>query len=448
MPETSINQQFFEFLQQSTSPFHAVQTMADMLLEAGFEQLHENQRWNLHAEQRYFVIREDAALIAFTLDCPDCLLLGYRMIGAHTDSPGLLLKPRPEVTSNGYGQLGAEIYGGPLLNTWLDRDLSLAGRITGVNQHGHLSSRLIDIRRPVLMIPSLAIHLDRELERSASPDRQKHLVPIFTQLNNSNSTEQSFHEWLLKEESLREETEDLESILSTSLYCYDPQAPTLFGAREQFISGPRLDNLLSCFVAVKALTQAQTRQNRLLICSNHEEIGSTSTTGADSSFLQSIMTRIIPDDTDRQCCLNHSLFISLDNAHAVHPNHSDRHESGHMPRLNGGPVIKHNAGQRYATSDISAALVRQLASESDVSTQDFVMRNDIPCGSTIGPRISAQLGIRTVDVGAPSLAMHSIRETTGSSDPLQLFQLIHHFLTREHVPTINHAGSGLQSSAQ
>ncbi len=436
MLQTTLNQKLFEFLRQSTSPFHAARTMARMLREAGFEQLFEDQRWSLQPEQRYFVLRDQASLIAFTLAGPDSLTAAYRMLGTHTDSPGLLLKPRPDISANDFAQTGVEIYGSPLLSTWFDRDLSLAGRMTGLDSQGQLVSHLVDIQRPVLMIPSLAIHLDRNLERSAGPDRQKHLTPIFSQ--NSTHDEHSFYQWLLTETAEETKSIPLESILNTSLFCYDPQPPALFGAHDEFISGARLDNQLSCFVAALALTQAQTRQNRLLICSNHEEVGSTSRSGADSSFLQAIMARIIPDQTDRQCCLNRSLLISLDNAHAVHPNHSDRHDPSHLPQLNQGPVIKHNAGQRYATSDLSAALIKQLARGANIKTQDFVMRNDLACGSTIGPRLSAQLGIRTADIGAPTLAMHSIRETTGSQDPLQLYQLIHHFLIRDQLPTIAH----------
>lgn len=221
------------------------------------------------------------------------------------------------------------------------------------------------------------------------------------------------------------------------LFCYDCQPPSFLGLGNEFIMGSRLDNLLSCFVGITAMTETRADNNRLLICYNHEEIGSITAAGAQGSFLHSILKRIIPDSVSRHRALRGSFFISMDNAHGVHPNFSDKSDPEHMPLLNHGPVLKTNANQRYATTSVSSAIYKTIAAEAGVVTQNFVMRNDMACGSTIGPHTAAILGIPTVDVGAPTLAMHSIREMTGSHDPFLLYKTINRFLTRDHLPQTN-----------
>jgi len=234
--------------------------------------------------------------------------------------------------------------------------------------------------------------------------------------------------------SREHQDKDVAEILGFDMFCYDTQPPCHIGYKNEFISGSRLDNLLSCYVGMRSMLEANGSGNRMFICNNHEETGSTSATGALGSLPVAVIERLIPDVESRQICLGRSFFISMDNAHGVHPNYADKSDPSHSIQLNHGPVIKINANQRYATNSFSNASFQMLAKEVGVKTQEFVMRSDMACGSTIGPLIASQLGVRTVDVGAPSLAMHSIRELTGSQDPYLLYQPILHFLSREHLP--------------
>ncbi len=432
MKEEHFTKKFFNFLNSSPTPYHAISVMAIHFLEQGYQQLFENERWELEKGKSYFTIRDDGALVAFTLGFNPPEQQGFRILGAHSDSPCLQIKPLPGVNKLDYHQLGVEVYGGALLSPWFDRDLSLAGRACCHMEGKTLKSFLVDFRRPMLSIPSLAIHLDREANKNRSINSQLHIAPILSQVVDSILPE---FKTILRDRIVEEHGEHgVVNVLSFDMFCYDPQAPSYLGLKKEFISAPRLDNLLSCFVGMHAMLEANSRGNRMFICNNNEETGSMSTTGALGSLPVSIIERIIPDTQARRICLNRSFFISMDNAHAVHPNFSDKSEPAHRVLLNHGPVIKINANQRYATNSFSQALFQLLASEIDVKTQEFVMRNDMACGSTIGPLIASQLGIRTVDVGAPTLAMHSIRELTGSSDPHLLYRTIFHFLTRKDLP--------------
>ncbi|MFH2124192.1 MAG: M18 family aminopeptidase [Pseudomonadota bacterium] len=436
MQEDRFIQDFFEFLQASPTPFHAVFSMAAKLRESGFQELCETQTWELHPGSSYFIIRDNGALAAFTLASSDAQDQGFRIMGAHTDSPALQIKPLAGKTSLSFFQLGVEVYGGPLLSTWFDRELSIAGRVVCRTTEGALLTLLIDFKRPLAIIPSLAIHFDREANNGHPINKQKELVPILSQITEGESLNLSS---ILTEQIKKEHSNiKVEAIMSFDLFCYDCQPPSFLGLGNEFITASRLDNLLSCFVGYSAMLEAlkdrKADNNRLLICNNHEEIGSLTASGAKGLFLHSILGRIMPDPTIRERTLRRSFFISMDNAHGVHPNFSDKSEPEHMPLLNHGPVIKSNANQSYATTSISGAIYKTIATEAGVSTQDFVMRSDMACGSTIGPHTSALLGIPTIDIGAPTLAMHSIRELTGSHDPFLLCRTINCFLTRERLP--------------
>jgi aspartyl aminopeptidase len=434
MQEDRFNQDFFRFLQASPTPFHAVSFMAERLRNSGFHQLFETDTWELQPTSSYFIIRDNGAIVAFTLASQHNKEQGFRLMGAHTDSPSLQIKPLAGKTSHSFFQLGVEVYGGPLLATWFDRDLSLAGRVVCATTEGVLTTLFVDFKRPMLIIPSLAIHFDREANKGRAINRQKELAPILSQITG----EDSLNFPLIIAEQINKEHPDtkIATILGFDLFCYDCQPPSFLGLGNDFITGSRLDNLLSCFVGVTAMAETRADNNRLLICNNHEEIGSITATGAKGSFLHSILRRILPDPVTRDRALRGSLLISMDNAHGVHPNFSDKSEPEHMPLLNHGPVIKANANQSYATSSMSGAVYKTIAAEAGVATQDFVMRSDMACGSTIGPPTSAILGIPTVDIGAPTLAMHSIREMTGSRDPFLLYRTIDQFLSRERLPQI------------
>lgn len=427
------NRHFFSFLKESASPFHAVAEMAATLENKGFQQLRENKSWNVQAGSSYYVIRDGAALIAFTLGSKERLEDGFRIVGAHTDSPCLKIKPLAEITK-GKGdliRLGVEVYGGALLSTWFDRDLTIAGRVFLQNEtlHSPSHSLLINFSRPLLTIPSLAIHLNRSANTEVEINKQNHLPPLFMQGDGND-----FYT-LLKTQLTHQHPSFLEkkvTILGFDLVCNECNLPSLTGAHEEFISAGRLDNLLSCYASLQAISENGTEQNALFLCSSDEENGSLSAAGANGNFLQSIFERLLPEPEARYKALAQSFFISMDNAHASHPNYPTKMDSVHDIYLNRGPVIKFNANQRYATSGASAAIFHLICHDAGLTPQKFVMRSDMACGSTIGPMTAAKLGIRAVDIGAASLAMHSIRELTGYLDPWFCYQVARQFYGGEY----------------
>ncbi len=409
-----------DYISSSPTAFHAVASATRLLSENGFSRLDENSIWDRLDGGKYYVTRNDSSLIAFNW-CNDDIPGSLQMIGAHTDSPCLKLKPNPVQKNHNYLQLGAEIYGGALLGPWFDRELSLAGRVCWGDSEGVLHCDLIDFKRPIAIIPSLAIHLDREVNEKRKINKQTDLVPI-SGLNEN--LENGFHTMLQKQ--LCVEYPDLEQpdIIDHELFFYDAKPPGLAGLANEFISGARLDNLLSCFAAVQALLAADPAKNCLIILNDHEEVGSVSTSGAQGPFLRDILERLMPEIEKRHTTLRSSLLISADNAHAVHPNFADKHDSQHLPQMNQGPVIKLNANQRYATNSRTAGRFRMLCRKAGIPVQEFVMRNDMACGSTIGPLTAAETGVDTVDVGIASLAMHSIRETAACTDCWYLYRVL------------------------
>ncbi len=432
MSQTSFNKRLFKFLKHSPTPFHASDTIAGRLQQNGFRLLSENEQWPEKMHGGYCCIRDDGSLLAWKTSDSNSPDTPWRMTVAHTDSPALQIKPLPETRTAAYTSLGVEVYGGPLLSTWFDRDLGIAGRVSLLTEKDTLCIRLLDFKRNLVTIPSLAIHLNRKANDGLKIDKQKQLLPILCQMDK----ELSFHDIIRRQ--LQKQYPDLavKKILGFDLFCYDTQPPAFVGLNKEFITGSRLDNLVSCFVGMEALVQKNISGNCLLLCSNHEEIGSASVAGAHGNFLRSALQRIQPKLFREGPSLGASLLISMDNAHALHPNHAEKHDPGHTPLLNHGPVIKHNANQRYATTCRSTALYKIIAEEAGIFPQEFVMRSDMPCGSTIGPIGATDLGIQTIDVGVPSLAMHSIRETTGTKDPFLLFKTIARFYRRNSLPLV------------
>ncbi len=418
------NRELGDFLDQSPTPFHAVSSMTEMLLEGGFNPLSEDDDWSLQQGGKYFVTRNGSSLIAFVVGTESLSETGIRMAGAHTDSPCLMVKPQPELLNNQYYQLGVEVYGGALLNPWFDRDLSIAGRLIYTDKNGQLKQKLVNFHEPVAMIPSLAIHLDREANSGRKVNAQTDIPPILMQAEEKKDFQELLCERFLSQG---------ERVMDYELCLYDVQQAATLGLKKEFFASGRLDNLLSCFVATKALINADTRSTSLIVCNDHEEVGSVSSVGADGPFLESVVERLClagqtkSESTTKARVLGNSLLISCDNAHAVHPNFASKHDKGHSPLLNGGPVIKVNVKQRYATNGITASLFKQLCAAVEVPVQTFVSRSDLGCGSTIGPMTSAKLGVPTLDVGIPQLAMHSCREVTGSADPQRLTAVLSHF---------------------
>ena len=429
--QSQFNNDLFQFLKSSPSPFHAVQSMALRFEAAGFTKLEETKTWLLAPKSSYYVTRNDSSIIAFSTGSGDFVSNGIKMVGAHTDSPCLKLKPNPEIVKNNMLQLGVEVYGGVLLNPWFDRDLSLAGRVTWQDEKENLHNTLINFEKPIATVPSLAIHLDRDVNKGRAINPQVHLSPLLATLQDDNKNTNQLFEVLLKEKTVKENptvvTDSNIQLLDHDLFFYDTQPPVFIGINQDFMASARLDNLLSCFTGMQSLLSARSDLPCLLVCNDHEEVGSASTTGAQGNFLQSVLERITGTGEPFTQAMQSSLLISTDNAHAQHPNFPEKHDENHVPKINSGPVIKINANQRYATNSFTSALFKKLCYQQGVQVQTFVSRNDVSCGSTIGPLTATQIGVPTLDVGLPTFGMHSIRELAGSNDAFALAKVLLHF---------------------
>ncbi len=429
------NNGLLRFLRASPTPFHATSNLASRLMSAGFQLLREGDAWSLIPGNRYFLTRNDSSIIAFVYGKSDLLSSGIRMLGAHTDSPCLKVKPRAELNRRGYFQLGVEVYGGALLAPWYDRDLSMAGRVSFRDNQGHITSVLIDFERPIATIPSLAIHLDREANNSRSINAQKDIVPLILQLPTEDAALPDFRS-ILHAELLRQQPKiPVAKVLDYEISFYDTQGPSFVGLEQDFIASARLDNLLSCYVGLESIIQANDEVSSLLICTDHEEVGSTSCCGAKGPLLQQFLERLLPDIEQRVRVIERSMMISADNAHGIHPNFMDKHDENHAPILNRGPVIKVNANQRYATTSETASLFRWFCERAEVPVQTFVARSDMGCGSTIGPIVASEVGVKTIDVGCSTFAMHSIRELAGAKDGWWLYKAGSEFFNCE-VPLV------------
>lgn len=418
LSHSEFNQSLLGFLQDSPTPFHATSSMMNILLSAGYTELFEDQAWQLKEQAGYFIRRNDSSIIAIWLADKSQAL---RLIGAHTDSPCLKVKPNADLSGKGYFQLGVEVYGGALLAPWFDRDLSLAGRVHA-RIDGKIQSVMVNFERAIATVPSLAIHLDREANKGRTINPQTQLPPV---LAITADKQQDLNTILLAEVS--KQFKSVESILDYELFFYDTQPPAMIGLDEEFIASARLDNLLSCFIGLQSLLASDETQNKVFICTDHEEVGSVSACGAQGPFLEQTIERVWPDIEVRNRIISGSMMISADNAHGIHPNFSDKHDQNHGPMLNQGPVIKINANQRYATNSFTSAVFKQLCDDVKVKYQAFVTRTDLGCGSTIGPAIASNLGVDTIDIGVPTFGMHSIRELAGSEDAFELTKVLKHF---------------------
>ncbi len=404
------------FIDACPSPFHACTEIARRLEEAGFTRQLESEAWDAKRARGY-VLRE-GSILAWALPNSPRPQVGFRLIGAHTDSPNLRVKPRPDTGSAGYRQLGVEVYGGVLLNSWLDRDLGLSGRVA-VRSASGVELRLFRVDEPVMRVPQLAIHLDREISSNGLQlNKQKHMSPVWA-LGGSSRNE--FREYLAGKLEV-----DANDVLSWDAMCHDVQPSRVWGRSMEFISAPRLDNLASCFAALTALlarleTGKPLEHTAVISCFDHEEVGSTSERGASGPILRDLLERIVlsrggtRDDLHR--AVADSFGVSADMAHATHPNYTDRHEPDHFLQLNAGPVVKVNTNLRYASDAQTEAVFQEACERAGVLFQKWVNRTDLACGSTIGPLTAASAGLRLVDVGNPMLAMHSAREMAGSRDP-------------------------------
>jgi aspartyl aminopeptidase len=400
-------------LEASPTPYHAVQIASQRLVGAGFELV--DLGIGLPTGPGSYAGISGGSLVAWSF-ADDAPPSSFCVVGAHTDSPNLRVRSKPDISSAGISQVGVEVYGGVLLNSWLDRDLGLAGRVS-VGSGVTSEQRLINIQEPILRIPQLAIHLDREIrEMGLKLNPQTQMTPMWA---TGDAESGDFNDWLAGHLDV-----DPSFILSWDLMTYDVVAPAVVGRDQDMLASARIDNLFSSFCATYAL--ADSAQNSapgtipILVLFDHEEVGSASATGAAGGFLSNALERIGAacglDRIGYLQALANSYVVSADGAHATHPNYVDKHEPNHHIALNGGVVVKRNSNQRYASDAASEARFRMACATAEVPIQTYIHRNDLPCGSTIGPITAAQLGVPTIDIGAPQLGMHSIRELAGTAD--------------------------------
>ncbi|MDQ3035929.1 MAG: M18 family aminopeptidase [Myxococcota bacterium] len=420
-----------DYVNASPTPWHAVSESVRRLRDAGYRELLEGDAWTVAPGERVFVVRGGSSVAALEIGEAPPETGGFRLVGAHTDSPNLRVKPNAHVERSGQHQLGVEIYGGVLLYTWLDRDLALAGRVM-VRTAGGLEARLVRFDRAMLRVPSLAIHLDRTVNSEGLVlNPQSHMAPLTALASGG-----AFDLPGMLAQSVRRDGETLATadVLAFDLCAYDVVPATRGGVRGEYVFAPRLDNLASCHAGLSALLSAPPAPHitRGVFLFDHEECGSQSAQGAQGPFLRDVLTRLV-DAHPRSSrdglarALHRSFFVSADMAHALHPNYADRHEPQHQPQLGGGPVIKSNANQRYATDAEGQARFELWCAEADVVPQRFVTRTDLGCGTTIGPITASNLGMRVVDVGNPMLSMHSCREMSGAADVAKMIAALRAF---------------------
>lgn len=407
-----------EFIEGSPTPWHAARNAADILIAKGFDELAISTRWS-SPSTRGVVVR-GGSMIAWT-GAPGLGSTPMRMIGAHTDSPGLRLRPRPDLERGATRQLAVEVYGGPLLNSWLDRDLTVAGRVVvrDTDARGGTAVRLFHHRDALLRVAQLAIHLDRDVNDGLTLDRQRHLHPIWGLTEGQpggGERHHGFRGFLAELVGV-----DHDAVLSWDAQLADVEPPRRLGRHSEMLAAPRLDNLCSCFGALRAIAaQPEDGPPAVVVLNDHEEVGSTSATGAVGAWLEQVLERLaIANGGSRSSLLEAvpgSMLLSADMAHGTHPNYPERHEPSHQVVLGGGPVVKHNVSGRYATDSTTAAAFMVACEASRIPIQEYSHRGDLPCGSTIGPLTAAALAVDTVDVGMAQLSMHSARELMACAD--------------------------------
>ncbi|CAH6720293.1 aspartyl aminopeptidase 4 [[Candida] jaroonii] len=458
MNDMEYAKEFIDFVNASPTPYHAVDTIKKELSCKGFEELKERDNWDIESLKttgKYFVTRNNSSIIAFTVGGKYEAGDGFAIVGGHTDSPCFKIKPVSNRTNEGFIQIGVEFYGGILAPTWFDRDLSIAGRVM-VKEDGKYVSKLVKVDKPLLRIPTLAIHLNRELGTKLEFNKEDKIVPIAGQVDRTDESEESEHHGC-KADIKPEEFESIKSVITRhnkslidliarelkvevsqiedfELSLFDTQKSCIGGINDEFIFSPRLDNLVTCYTATQGIVESLdnlegARGINVVALFDHEEVGSKSAHGADSSFLPDILNRL---STKFYQSMSKSFLVSSDMAHGVNPNYASNYESKNKPQLNKGPVIKINSNQRYSTNSPGIVLMKSIGETYKIPLQLFVVRNDSPCGSTIGPFLAAKLGVRTLDLGNPQLSMHSIRETGGTFDIIELCKLFRFFFKDYH----------------
>ncbi len=419
------------FIDESPTMFHAVKTTREILEENGFKELDLGDSWKLEKAGKYYTSKNSSALIAFKLGEDDLASSGFKLIGAHTDAPGFKIKPDPEIlAAKNYLKLNTEVYGGPILSTWFDRPLSLAGRVSLASDNPlKPEEKLLKIERPLLTIPNLAIHMNRVVNTGFDINAQNHTLPLISMVNEEFERQGFLLSLIAKELEVKEE-----DILDFELYLYGTEKGELLGLNEEFVSVGRLDDLAMVHAGINGLIASEnTRSTNVVIAFDNEEVGSGTKQGADSPMVENVLRRIClafsnnPEDYYR--ALENSFIISADQAHALHPNFQDKADPTNQPKINAGPTIKFAANQAYTTDSNSSAVYRAICKRAQLPVQTFVNRSDSRGGSTIGPISSSHINIDSVDIGNPILAMHSIRELGGVYD--------HYYVYRSFIEFFN-----------
>lgn len=425
-------EELFSFIEKSPSAFHAVETMRQELENAGYHQLLESESWVLHRGGKYYVIRNGSSIIAFRI--PAKGFAGYQIVASHSDSPSFKIKENPEMEAEGhYVKLNVEKYGGMLMAPWFDRPLSVAGRVI-VREQNHLAVKLVNVDRDLLMIPNLAIHMNRDANEGMKYNAQKDMLPLY----GSETSKGTFMETIAESAGVEAET-----IVGHDLFLYNRTKGCVWGAGQEFLSVGRLDDLQCAFASLKGFLQAEEGDSLPVHCVfDNEEVGSGTKQGAASTFLYDTLTRINEalgrTKSQYQQALASSFMLSADNAHGVHPNYSEKACPTNRPYLNGGVVMKFSANQKYTTYGVAAALFREICKRADVPVQSYLNRSDVPGGSTLGNISGTQVALNTVDIGLAQLAMHSPYETGGVKDTEYMIRVMRQF----YGTTVREVGYG------
>ena len=421
--QMDISKELMDFIKESPTAFHVVKNFSTMLEKAGFIKLNERNKWKIEQGGKYYVTRNDSSIIAFQV--PDNMdFYNFQIAAAHSDSPAFKIKENPEmVEDNNYVTLNVEKYGGMLMAPWFDRPLSVAGRVI-IRENSGLKPVLVNVDRDLCVIPNLAIHMNRDVNNGIKYNPQKDMIPLFGEI----ASKDKFDQIIANEAGVA-----IEDIISTDLFLYNRECGTIWGADNEFMSAPRLDDVMCAFSCIKALTDNKGNNKSVNVCAifDNEEVGSTTKQGADSSFLYDVLSRISmcmgkdSEDFIRVCAS--SFMLSADNAHAVHPNYKEKADPTNRPYMNKGIVIKYNANQKYTTDAISAAIFKEICRKAKVEVQSYVNRSDIPGGSTLGNISNSHISLNTVDIGLAQLAMHSPYETAGVKDTENMIKAVKTF---------------------
>lgn len=443
-------QELVKFVNGSPSPYHVVDQCIKRLTDAGYERLDEKTEFNLKKGGKYFMTRNESTIFAFAVGKKFERGNGVSMVGAHTDSPCFKLKPKSKQESEGYLMVGTQCYGGGIWHTWFDRDLGVAGQVVVETEEGKFESKLVRVDKPILRVPNICIHLNRGMNDQHSVNKETQTPAMLAskhideEMNGGPREDKSNHHRTLLDRLASLLGCKVEQIIDFDICLADTQPAAIGGIYEEFVFAPRLDNLFNAYTSLQALIDSTSSDDslddetnvRMIALYDNEEVGSQSAQGAASSITEWVLRRICDcfDGGFEQTIAN-SYLLSVDQAHAVHPNYASKHENNHKPMLHGGIVVKINANQRYATTAITGSYIKIIAKKCGVPLQEVVVRNDSACGSTIGPIMSAKLGIPTLDMGGPMLSMHSIREQCCTSSVHQSVTLFHSFF--EEFPKVS-----------